>query len=186
VSTNLTRNRMHVHRTGPIWHAVRSSGAIPGALPPFVDEAGDMFVDGALVDNLPVASMRELKLGPNVIAGFFEDESRSAPLRYDSVPSRERLIGDIVMRRQRKFPGLVNVLSRSMLVTSRRSLRETEIGSDFLVRLPAKTGMGILDWKFGRAQEELCYRHVCELIEAAGGPEGLIADMSAAGPSGSA
>ena len=142
VSTNLSRNRLHVHRTGPIWHAVRSSGAIPGVLPPFVDRSGEMFVDGALIDNLPLSTMRDIKLGPNVVAGFFDDESRQRHLRYDEIPGRERLIGDIVMRRRRTFPGILNVLTRSMMVTSRRSVSELEIGSDCLMRLPRLQGHG--------------------------------------------
>ncbi len=87
---------------------------------------------------------------------------------------RERRLADLVLRRRRAFPGLLNVLSRAMLVTSRRSLREIEIGSDLLVRLPTRERMGILEWQSGRAQEELCYRYVTELIENAGGPEALI------------
>jgi NTE family protein len=180
VSTNLTRSSLHVHRSGPVWQAVRSSGAIPGALPPFATDNGELLVDGALVDNLPVSVMRDLKIGPNVLAGFFEDETRHRPADYQSVPGRERLLADLVLRRKRAFPGLLNVLSRAMLVTSRRSLRETEIGSDLLVHLPARERMGLLEWQSGRAQEELCYRYVTDLIEAAGGPDALIAQ--GAGP----
>ena len=180
VSTNLTRSSLHVHRSGPVWQAVRSSGAIPGALPPFVTDNGELLVDGALVDNLPVSVMRGLKIGPNVLAGFFEDESQHRAVSYESVPGRERLIADIVLRRKRMFPGLLDVLSRAMLVTSRRSLRETEIGSDLLVHLPTRERMGLLEWRSGRAQEELCYRYVTDLIEDAGGPDALIAQ--GAGP----
>ena len=174
VSTNLSRDCLHVHRTGPIWQAIRSSGAVPGALPPFTTEEGDLLVDGALVDNLPVSVMRDMKIGPNVLAGFFREDRRPRDRRYDQVPGRERLIADIVLNRRRLFPSLFDVLSRSMLVTSRRSLRETEIGSDLLVSLPVPDRMGLLDWKLGRAQEERCYRYVSRLIEEAGGPMALI------------
>ncbi|MCT8973127.1 patatin-like phospholipase family protein [Microbaculum marinisediminis] len=174
VSTNLSRDSLHVHRTGPIWQAIRSSGAVPGALPPFTTEEGDLLVDGALVDNLPVSVMRDLKIGPNVLAGFFREDRRPRGRRYDPVPGRERLIADIVLQRRRSFPSLFDVLSRAMLVTSRRSLRETEIGSDLLVSLPVPDRMGLLDWKSGRAQEERCYRYVSRLIEEAGGPMALI------------
>jgi len=57
VSTNLSRNRPHVHRSGPGWRAIRASMSIPGIFPP-VAEGGDVLVDGGLVDNLPVAEMR--------------------------------------------------------------------------------------------------------------------------------
>jgi NTE family protein len=183
VSTNLTRNTLQVHRSGLVWHAVRSSGAIPGALPPFVDETGDVLADGALLDNLPVRTMRNLKIGPNVLAGFFGEESRRAPLCYGAVPGRVQLVLDLVMRRRRRFPRLFSVIERSMLVTSRRRFQDTELAGDLLLKLPSLPGMRILDWHKGRAQEELSYRYVSELIDAAGGADALIEGAGASPPS---
>jgi NTE family protein len=174
VSTNLTRNAMQVHRSGPVWQAVRSSGSIPGALPPFVTDEGEMLVDGALLDNFPISTMRELKLGPNVCAGFFEDQGRQRPLDYSAVPGRGRLVADLLLRRQRKFPHLLTVLTRAMLVTSRRGMQQTAIGSDLLIKLPIPGRMGVMDWHRGRAQEEAAYRFVSAMIEQADGAENLI------------
>jgi NTE family protein len=67
VSTNLSRNRAEVHRTGPGWRAVRASSSIPGVFPP-VSHDGDVLVDGGLVDNLPVAEMRRAHDGITVVA----------------------------------------------------------------------------------------------------------------------
>jgi|GEM_PF-179549 len=181
VSTNLSRNGQHVHRSGPVWKAVRSSSAIPGVLPPYATDDGELLVDGALVDNLPVSVMRDLKMGPNVLAGFFEEDGGHGPVRYETVPGRQRLFADFVLRRKAAFPGLLNVLARAMLVTSRRALRETTIGNDLLLRLPTPERMGLLDWKSGRDQEELCYRYVADLIEHAGGAEALLARSGPAG-----
>ncbi len=58
VSTNLTRARQIVHRTGPLWRAIRSSTAIPGIFPPVMSDSGDLLVDGALMNSLPVDLMR--------------------------------------------------------------------------------------------------------------------------------
>jgi hypothetical protein len=123
--------------------------------------------------------MRELKLGPNVLAGFFEDDSRHYRISYSAVPSRGRLCADLLLRRRRSFPRLLNVLARAMLVTSRRSLLETEIGGDLMIKLPVCDRMGLLDWRRGRAQEQASYRYVSELIERAGGPLALIASAGA-------
>lgn len=59
VSTNLTRARQVVHRRGPLWRAIRASTAIPGIFPPVMNERGDLLVDGALMNSLPVDVMRE-------------------------------------------------------------------------------------------------------------------------------
>ena len=39
----------------------------PAVLPPFFTSEGEMLVDGALMDNVPIAPMRALKTGPNVV-----------------------------------------------------------------------------------------------------------------------
>ncbi|TGV63551.1 alpha/beta hydrolase, partial [Mesorhizobium sp. M2D.F.Ca.ET.160.01.1.1] len=67
LSTNLSSRQPHVHRRGKLWQAVRASGSIPGVLPPFFTADGDMLVDGAIMNNLPLEQMKELKTGPNVI-----------------------------------------------------------------------------------------------------------------------
>jgi NTE family protein/lysophospholipid hydrolase len=67
VSTNLTRAAMTVHRTGPLWHAVRASNGLPGLLPPVIHN-GEALVDGGLLDNLPIDIMRDLCGGGTVVA----------------------------------------------------------------------------------------------------------------------
>ena len=58
VSSNLTRAATVVHRSGPLWRAIRASSSLPGIVPPIVED-GDMLYDGCLLNNLPVDLMRE-------------------------------------------------------------------------------------------------------------------------------
>ena len=58
VSSNLTRADTVVHRTGPLWRAIRASSSLPGLVPPVVDD-GDLLYDGGLLNNLPVDLMRK-------------------------------------------------------------------------------------------------------------------------------
>lgn len=58
VSSNLTRAAIVVHRSGPLWRAIRASSSLPGIIPPIVED-GDMLYDGCLLNNLPVDLMRE-------------------------------------------------------------------------------------------------------------------------------
>jgi len=67
VSTNLTRAKMVVHREGSLWRSVRASGALPGITPP-ISYQGDLLVDGAVLNNLPVDVMSELCEGGPVVA----------------------------------------------------------------------------------------------------------------------
>ncbi|MEL6485561.1 MAG: cyclic nucleotide-binding and patatin-like phospholipase domain-containing protein, partial [Pseudomonadota bacterium] len=73
VSTNLSTNGIFVHTRGPLWEAVRASGSLPTILPPMITEGGDILVDGGVLDNIPVAIMRELKAGPNVVVALRSD-----------------------------------------------------------------------------------------------------------------
>ena len=67
VSSNLTRAEVKTHRTGALWKAVRVSGGLPAVVPPVVFD-GDLHVDGALLNNLPIDVMSQMCDGGTVIA----------------------------------------------------------------------------------------------------------------------
>lgn len=67
VSTNLTTFKPHIHRRGNSAHAIRASVSIPGVLPP-VPDAGELLVDGGVLNNLPIDIMRKLNPNGTVIA----------------------------------------------------------------------------------------------------------------------
>ena len=68
VSTDLTEGEVHVHTTGPVWEAVRSSIAIPGVLPPMRSARGHVLVDGGVLDNVPTAAMKDTYAPKTLIA----------------------------------------------------------------------------------------------------------------------
>ena len=57
-ATDLTNSKLINFVKGPLWEAIRSSGALPGiVLPHFMNE--NIIVDGGLMNNLPVDIMRD-------------------------------------------------------------------------------------------------------------------------------
>lgn len=54
---NLTQVCTTVQERGPLWRAVLASNSPAGLLPPVVID-GDLLVDGAILDNVPVSAMR--------------------------------------------------------------------------------------------------------------------------------
>jgi predicted acylesterase/phospholipase RssA/CRP-like cAMP-binding protein len=58
---NLTKGRTTVQDSGPIWRAVLASNSPAGLFPPVLHK-GDMLVDGAILENVPVDAMR-MRLG---------------------------------------------------------------------------------------------------------------------------
>lgn len=54
VATNLHTGRAHWFDRGPVERAVLASAALPAAFPP-VEIEGDLYIDGAVVDNVPIS-----------------------------------------------------------------------------------------------------------------------------------
>jgi NTE family protein/lysophospholipid hydrolase len=58
---NLSKGSTQVQDQGPLWRAVLASNSPAGLFPPVL-ERGDLLVDGAILDNVPVQAMR-MRLG---------------------------------------------------------------------------------------------------------------------------
>ncbi|MEL6738420.1 MAG: cyclic nucleotide-binding and patatin-like phospholipase domain-containing protein, partial [Pseudomonadota bacterium] len=158
VSTNLSTNGIFVHTRGPLWEAVRASGSLPTILPPLITEAGDILVDGGVLDNIPVAIMRELKAGPNVVVALRSDAGAQWRIeaKYGDVRSPGRIVRDLVLRRkpEREFPSLIEIMSRSMVVASEGTVEQSLAQADALLIPPIPKDMQILDWHLGRQVAE--------------------------------
>jgi NTE family protein len=149
VSTNLSENRLEVHRAGLVWHAVRASSAIPLLLPPFYTANGDMLVDGGLTDNVPVKVMRDFKSGPNVVMSLEAAKLERFAVDYTQLPSRgallRKLANPFARRSLPEAPGIGTVLLRA-LVAHRRDY-ERHLGADDLhLKPPLPADMNLLDW----------------------------------------
>jgi NTE family protein len=158
VSTNLSTNAVHIHTRGPLWEAVRASGSLPTILPPLITDAGDVLVDGGVLDNIPVAIMRELKAGPNVVVALRADAGAKwqVEARYGDVRTPGRIARDLILRRkpERDFPSLIEIMSRSMVVSSEGSVERSLAQADALLIQPIPADMQILDWHLGRQVAE--------------------------------
>ena len=154
VSTNLSRYGVHCHRRGSLWAAVRASGSIPAMLPPYYTEDGEMLVDGALVDNVPVRMMREIKTGPNVVVAFEVPQLERFAVDYRALPSRGALLRRLLLpfggQPLPDAPSMGSVLMRSLLANRHGFERHLQ-ASDLLLVPPLPAAMGILDW--GRHSE---------------------------------
>jgi NTE family protein len=158
VSTNLSTNSVYIHRRGPLWEAVRASGSLPTILPPFITREGDILVDGGVLDNIPVKIMREAKAGPNIVISLRSDTGEDWRLetRYKSLRSRGQLLRDVIFRRKPKheFPSIVEIMSRSMVVSSASAVRDSLSQADVLLVPPIPETMRILDWHLGAELSE--------------------------------
>jgi NTE family protein len=170
LSSDLSLNTAHMHRSGPLWRAVRASSSLPGFLPP-VYEKGHMLVDGALIDKVPLAMMHQIKSGPNVVVHFGLHVTELFKVEYESIPGRWRLLAGLLSPLHRKrlpvAPGPANVLLRSLFANQRRDLLRTG-PHDLIIEPPTFPGSCFWDWSKHEQISEFAYNwakgHINELV----------------------
>jgi NTE family protein len=164
VSSDLTSGRIHVHRQGPLWRALRASVALPGILPP-VTHHGHLLVDGGVMNNLPVDVMAQQAHGP-IIAS---DVTGELDLHATDDRYGERSIWWLIAERMRGTPSIISILMRSGTVGSEAQRRLVREQADYLFE-PPLADLGLRDWKaFDRAVAE-GYAHAKTIIEQRGVP----------------
>jgi NTE family protein len=141
LSTNLSSGRSKVHRSGPLWRALRASVAIPGVLPPVI-EAGEVLVDGGTLNNFPVDVMSALQRGPvigvNVAAGR-SFASNVADLEAGS-------LWQLLRQVRGETPSIIRLLMRVGTMSSAAQLKLARMQADLLIE-PKLKHIDPLDWR---------------------------------------
>lgn len=110
VASNLQTGEAKIFASGDLVEATRASMAVPGAFRP-VEINGQQFVDGALVENLPVGISRQ-----QFPQGFHLALDISAPLA------------------QRQASNLFSIAARSLDLTIERAQWESRRAAEFVIR----------------------------------------------------
>jgi len=169
VSANLTRGEAHVHREGLLWQAVRASVAIPGLLPP-VFRAGQVFVDGGVVNNLPVDLMRRTHRGEVIAVDIGGDHAVFAgDDEYQLPPAWKLWMED---RAGYKRPRLREILLRAGMIDSGAQTASARAQSTLLIQ-PPLADIGLLEWQSYFHAIDRGYQHTLRIV---GGPKDALAD----------
>lgn len=149
LSADLTSGCAAIHREGLLWRWLRASGAVPGILPPLLHE-GHVYVDGAVVNNLPTDVLSDEGLRRIVAVDIGADDVLTAHVDETATPHWPALWAQ---RRSGCRPNAFAILVRSgMLNSEAGSLRRRELAS--LLLRPHLEAIGLLDWhEFERAIE---------------------------------
>jgi NTE family protein len=175
VSSDLTTGRIHEHRAGMLWRALRATVALPGILPP-VTYHGHLLVDGGVMNNLPVDVMREHAMGAGPIIAC--DVTGELDLQARDDRYGERPWWWLIGQRMRGNPSIVSILMRSGTVGSEAQRRIVREQADYLIE-PPLLDIGLRDWKkFDLAIQE-GYDVARASIEKNGAP---LAGIGAEGP----
>jgi predicted acylesterase/phospholipase RssA len=140
VSANLTRAEEVVHERGVLWRAVRASLSLPGIFPPVYAD-GDLLVDGAALDNVPVEAMRA-RIGSGTVVAVDLDPKVEPMTAAPFGPglSGWRVLGHRLnpLAPPRPMPSLMDILSRSTALSGVRDWRAAQVGHhvDLLLHPP--------------------------------------------------
>jgi len=155
----LRSGRLVIARSGPLWESVGFSMCIPILAPPQV-RGRDLFIDGSLVDNLPVQAMTDLGEGPiiavDVKATFDHAGADGRPTRAPQ--SRVRI------------PSLGETLARVLLLGSANTSEAARRHADVVIK-PRAEGVGLLEFHQLDVAREAGRAAAREALEAA--PDGL-------------
>jgi NTE family protein len=159
-SSNLSTGQLETHRDGPLWLWLRASCAIPGVLPP-VCHHGQVYVDGAVINNLPTDIMHALQPGTIAAVDIGADDALHATIEEYYTPSIWKLLFEFG-RGQR--PGIFDVLIRSGMVNAEIASAERRQLARLLFEPPVRE-IGLLNWKAYEYAVESGYQYALRAIE---------------------
>ncbi len=135
VSSNLTRAEVNVHRDGLLWKGVRASTSVPVYFPPAYQD-GNLYVDGGVMNNLPVDIMRKSRIN-YVIAS----DVTSGNEKKNTMPDFEGRSGwSLLFNRLNPFtetikaPYLPEVILRTMEVEGIQVYQKNRMGANLYLK----------------------------------------------------
>jgi NTE family protein len=158
VSANLSTGNARIHQQGPVWRAVRASAAIPGIVPPSI-ENGEVLVDGGIMDNFPTQFMRSLARGP--VIGI--DVTTDMPLVATATDIEEKSLYWLARNRRTTCPSIIEILMRSGTARGDAQRRASQSAADLLIE-PKVGPVGTLAFDHFDVAIECGYRAAMEAI----------------------
>jgi NTE family protein len=130
-SVELRSGRLEIARYGPLWETVGFSINLPVLAPPQV-RGRKLFIDGSLVDNLPVKALADMGEGPIIAVDVRARPKRPAPARARA-------------DRPPLPPSLGETLTRLLLLGSENTAQAARRHADLVIR-PHAEGVGLLEF----------------------------------------
>ncbi len=140
--TELRSGRFVLARHGPLWEAVGFSMCLPIIAPPQV-RGRELFIDGSLVDNLPVQAMADLGEGPIIAVDVKATLEQPGGTGQPKAP--ESLAGAPNGERPARIPSLGETLTRVLLLGSSNTSEAARRHADLVIK-PRAEGVGLLEF----------------------------------------
>jgi predicted acylesterase/phospholipase RssA len=151
-----------------LWKAVRASVSIPGIGPPAI-ENGEILVDGGLVDNLPVETMKKLCPGQVYAVDVSEQVEFRSKLAESYTVSGWKLLWQQINPFADKpdIPNILNTLYRTTTVGGVRAIENARSQADLCFEPPVRQ-FGVFEWKSIERIIDVGYRYAVEKLAKEG------------------
>ena len=136
-SCNLSSSQLVVHRRGRLWWCVNASNAIPGLLPPVLQD-GQLLIDGGVLNNHPGDLLKEVCGGPVIVSRVSPRKDLAMDESFTEMPSAWRVLRSRLnpFEKTIRVPGIPATMMRTMWVASERKSREVEQDAEFCLHPP--------------------------------------------------
>jgi len=158
VAANLTRGVATVCDRGPLYLWTATSMAVPGVAPPLAYN-GELYVDGAVINSVPIDIMRGLERGPVIASDVSTEGGVAAPGVVGPDPE------GVFRLRGEGAPRLWSILFRSATLANEHDTAQRAARADVYLRMPV-TRVGMFDWKRMDEIIERGYQHAMEQLQA--------------------
>ncbi len=132
----LRSGELVIARQGPLWETVGFSMCLPIIAPPQV-RGRELFIDGSLVDNLPVEAMANMGEGPIIAVDIKAQLDHRPPSAVTDASSNGE--------RPARTPSLGETLARVLLLGSANTSEAARRHADLLIK-PQAEGVGLLEF----------------------------------------
>lgn len=166
IASNYSQATEQVIARGNLAKSMLASIAIPGALPPVLQD-GELLCDGGTFNNFPADVMRNLR-GVGKVIGVDLSLRKRRRIEHDEVPGSWALLFDRLRprhKRRYKFPSLVSYLMNVTILYSTSRQRESEKLTDVYFNPPLER-VGMLQWEKFDSIVKQGHAHGVEVLSA--------------------
>jgi len=155
-------------KRGPLHQWVRASASIPGIHPPVVS-GGRLYVDGGLIENVPIRLLREAGAGTMIAIDASPFRRQTVDERIEEAPAGV----DFLLRRVPVlgggFPGILSLIYRALSVAQQSQREEHRAISDLYIEPPVDR-FGVTDYDHIQKIIEFGYEETKRRLEQDGVP----------------
>jgi NTE family protein len=162
--TELRSGRFVLERYGPLWETVGFSMCLPVIAPPQA-RGRELFIDGSLVDNLPVGAMADLGEGPIIavdVKATFDRQANDRRRAHAGAGAERPAQG---RTRAERPPSLGETLTRVLLLGSANTSDAARRHADLVIK-PRAEGVGLFEFHQLDAAREAGRTAALEALEA--------------------